>query len=1221
MESRTYSQGEPPSSAGGLRQYLERVLPDARLTTAPVHSKYEPLLLMQTTNVMAAFAIPNGDTDASYNVLYGGFKRFYLKQTDRPDDLDLAFVFCVRPDAPNLDILSSRVETDVYFCRKFVVRLIFPLNKSLARLPFLPLTPLDAPSLRPPSAQTFLQKCRVSATLAKFLVVQRERSPERIVTDCLSGNLGEPVELTPTANDPMAVVERSAKRTRLESIQIQGFRAYRKPQTFRLGSDVTVLYGPNGFGKTSLFDAIDFVVTGDIGRIKPLNDAHFSRISKHLDSDIKDSVVTLSFTSNGAMRKIERTVASRKHAKLDDQTTDRKAILAELTGGDFPSTDRVENFVSLFRATHLFSQEHQELMKDFHPHCELSENIVSRLLAFEDYANAANKTARICDILQTEIHRINKEIRELSQQILKETEEIDRLGRSGETRSGADELRNAMESLRGEITSAGISVETEGSELEVVRRWRAAIEVQRAATQSEIDRLTALGRDAAERPKVVAKIVRVRKLLDQTETALEEVRNKEIASVQRLRQAEAARDEVSAKRATTQSRAELLEWVRQNRAPYRALLSRERELAEELGLADSKLAEKRERDEVLGRELLAINSHANKAEQELDSKLGDLRALEAMKETAAGWQVWNNRVDELEETERNTSKSLEVLYSQERDIAAKKETTLVTEARLSEQIAEIDRGQSNVRRMLLELKSRVRTGMCLLCGEDYGSAEELSRRIDEQIEVDAASGARIELTRLNASASSLSEQLARLKQKRSAAEGDLEKIAGERSKLVARIRKFEQTVRKGGISVDVSTVAQIQERLDLSRSVVTRVTQEIAKLKKSGETIQAKLSPVRRQIQKAIATKSKLDAAMETIQGSLTRLRGDSRAARISLDIDIERLTKLDQLNTRDTTALNAKLESADTTVTQINRRVMALRQESENRQSELARLRNRVAKLNDVVAGLTARLDDANLKVDVEEDTVHSLVAVESRAQAELLTLSDRAVRLEQAIDRATTAAALAQLRQNVQEKQARVTQANQTIELHQAWLKFFQVIADLISSQRSEATEDFTREYGPRTSVIQRRLRSVYGFDEVEIHSHESTIRVRVRRRGEQLRPTDYFSQSQQQTLLLGLFLTTCISQTWSSLSSVLLDDPVTHFDNLNTYAFLDLIAGLVDSEAAGHQFILSTCDEKFFHLSRQRFRHLGERATFYSFSAIDEGGPVVEVLPTHETASSYT
>jgi exonuclease SbcC len=111
--------------------------------------------------------------------------------------------------------------------------------------------------------------------------------------------------------------------------------------------------------------------------------------------------------------------------------------------------------------------------------------------------------------------------------------------------------------------------------------------------------------------------------------------------------------------------------------------------------------------------------------------------------------------------------------------------------------------------------------------------------------------------------------------------------------------------------------------------------------------------------------------------------------------------------------------------------------------------------------------------------------------------------------------------------------------------------------------------------------------------------------------LRPTDYFSQSQQQTLLLGLFLTMCISQTWSGFSPIFMDDPVTHFDDLNTYAFLDLIVGLLDSDFGKRQFIISTCDEKLFKLARQKFRHLGERATFYRFVAIGPDGPIVEQM----------
>ena len=206
-----------------------------------------------------------------------------------------------------------------------------------------------------------------------------------------------------------------------------------------------------------------------------------------------------------------------------------------------------------------------------------------------------------------------------------------------------------------------------------------------------------------------------------------------------------------------------------------------------------------------------------------------------------------------------------------------------------------------------------------------------------------------------------------------------------------------------------------------------------------------------------------------------------------------------------------------------------------------------------------------------------------------------------------------LTTLRQTVRNREKAAEQATTKRDLHLPWLKYFEEVSRLVTSQQHEVIANFTREYGPRTSVIQRRLRSVYGFDDIEMRSRESTISVRVKRHGEELRPTDYFSQSQQQTLLLGLFLTACSSQTWSAFSPVFLDDPVTHFDDLNTYAFLDLLVGLLEPGDERRQFVSSTCDEKLLLLARQKFRHLGERAKFFRFTSIGADGPTVEEIPT--------
>ena len=89
--------------------------------------------------------------------------------------------------------------------------------------------------------------------------------------------------------------------------------------------------------------------------------------------------------------------------------------------------------------------------------------------------------------------------------------------------------------------------------------------------------------------------------------------------------------------------------------------------------------------------------------------------------------------------------------------------------------------------------------------------------------------------------------------------------------------------------------------------------------------------------------------------------------------------------------------------------------------------------------------------------------------------------------------------------------------------------------------------------------------------------------------------------------------ITQTWSSFGPILLDDPVTHFDDLNAYAFIEFIEGLLmDNEPGeGYQFIVSICEERLFDLMLQKLSGLNRRAVFYVFESIGKNGPKIRRL----------
>ena len=143
-----------------VRSYLTGTLPDCDVTTESLVSGQAPMIFTWMAHLMAGFACSNGDADASYRKLFGSFKDYYAEHRSRLDDLELSFVFCVEPDLPHLEKFCSEIETDAYFCRKFVVPLAGSLDRSFGRLPFLPLA-LGAGRLqRPPSAQTYMRQLR-----------------------------------------------------------------------------------------------------------------------------------------------------------------------------------------------------------------------------------------------------------------------------------------------------------------------------------------------------------------------------------------------------------------------------------------------------------------------------------------------------------------------------------------------------------------------------------------------------------------------------------------------------------------------------------------------------------------------------------------------------------------------------------------------------------------------------------------------------------------------------------------------------------------------------------------------------------------------------------------------------------------------------------------------------------------------------------------------------
>jgi exonuclease SbcC len=460
------------------------------------------------------------------------------------------------------------------------------------------------------------------------------------------------------------------------------------------------------------------------------------------------------------------------------------------------------------------------------------------------------------------------------------------------------------------------------------------------------------------------------------------------------------------------------------------------------------------------------------------------------------------------------------------------------------------------------------------------------------------------------------QELAGLVAKKDSAEQRAAGLQVEKNQIEAALGTFQKRIEGTGLLPDsppIHFIDEVRRRIAVISTEISQHDAAMGEKQRLLATLRESLATHRQGSQQKQFERDEKTKTLASIRAELVRMRADPRLGQASLDIDDEQLTSAESLAREGVARTSEAIKSTEALAAQKKTELNVVRQALIALRLEVQSLRSQVAAGKKWIMGFETRLAAQNLAPTITLDELTNLVKEESRQQADLVLLGDSATNLELALDAATTAAALSRLNDNIHAGEKRKADAERDRAQLKPWADFFSDVRSLLSAQQDTAIANFTREYGPRASVIQRRLRSVYGFDDIMLTPEHSDIVVRATRRGESLRPIDYFSQSQQQTLLLALFLTACGSQTWSTFCPVLLDDPVTHFDDLNTYAFLDLLVGLLDSHTGSRQFILSTCDNQLFQLARQKFRHLGSCAAFYSFLSLGKDGPQIESVAT--------
>jgi exonuclease SbcC len=150
---------------------------------------------------------------------------------------------------------------------------------------------------------------------------------------------------------------------RIKSLSVSGFRAWAQTEQFDLDADAIILIAPNGQGKTSLFDAIMWSLTGSVPRIGSEENVlskynETGQASVRVDLQDGDLAYKVSRIYDGGAQGAHVTIGDRS---VSGPTADSQ-LLEVLWPSALSAPDPSDAFVSLFaRCVYL----QQDLVRDF----------------------------------------------------------------------------------------------------------------------------------------------------------------------------------------------------------------------------------------------------------------------------------------------------------------------------------------------------------------------------------------------------------------------------------------------------------------------------------------------------------------------------------------------------------------------------------------------------------------------------------------------------------------------------------------------------------------------------------------------------------------------------------------------------------------------------------------------------------------------------------------
>lgn len=1181
---------------------------------------------------------------------FGSIVRRWLLERPIGPDAYLLFILSARtleevpPEERNA--LVQTIQTSRSECLKHIV--VYDGDEWTDRLRDLTFVPIAPAERVPESGQVaigaFLRGAGLPDELAEDLLGTRPGA-ELMAQRILEGDYGAPPEAWSQAGlDPLWLVRpepqlpkrkrrrRAGRQVRLQAVRLPNFRSFRAPDAgsapeIDLSSDITLLYGENGSGKTCLVQALEWAICGGIEDLaeclarEAVGDAAGSAL-RNMGAEGRPAEVHLMLDGD-ALRCVEDDSGSRdleEAVGLGEREAWRRWL-----GIDPEPWQRTEDLRALCRDRVFLGQgQMKQLLSARGPMARFDH--FASLLGGGGIPRARRKLRAVVDQLRARRAELQ--------------EQRDAL--EGQARNLRTERRSAAEMAA--VAGVPEPAATPEASLRHSRQYHAAAGVvapglERADDEGLAEAITRVLDHLAGRRRVLEAAVhrarRRRELSKRVESTRARMRKCREALAEAERRCDSAvgtrdqlRKELAALEASLPSAAErraeslrrrraLEWWVRERPLQVDRIAQLER-------VADA-LARVASEEEGLRQAVGAGRAHLSAARADLEAASGRVREAQARAAQLSRLATFLEEHPHLEQRLRTAERRRKEAETalQVCQAAASHDEPQVADlaervARLEHAVQEARAGRDRSARILAWLRDKVQSSQCPLCSHTWPNREALLAAIDQQIGAPSSEEARLarQLRQAGQALAEAGERADASRRARRAGEDRLAKLASELDQLREWDNYRRSILAKWRLPA-TGTPNDLAAERERSREGLGRAEQEYRTLRCRVDELEEKLKAYR---SRRVAVRKRLDE----LQMEREQLAESARQAE-------ERLAATPWLSSLDGTQLLRRLEE------------MAAEDESEAARAAeadkaVAQTRAQLSVVLEALASAGAARDAARSALQ-EEERVRTEIegdlrvlaasgeAGDEEVQTPLQDLQRELANVEDLIGEGRAALTafeatcadrrLKGLEAQLRDLEGELAEVDSRMGRSRQWQEATEERESLLEREQIRLVQEGLEPLRDVLRRIHRRLSWHPLFGDLDWSVDQDGVRfwaIPSRAATSDSGPARrlvqaYLNEAQQNLVALSAFLAGALSR-GGQLRLAVLDDPVQAMDELNTYGLLDLLRVLADHM----QIIVTTGRSELFHLARAKFSCLngGTRRRFRAYRLTWGGtdrGTVVE------------